>query len=192
MAAYHLKTAAYGCAYCAGRYRTAEEFAELVHAEHPEIEILGDYIGLEKHILVRCGECGNEWSPVASSLKVSGCPQCAKSHGERKIRKLLDENMIAYDTQARLSGCKNKQYLRFDFIVPSRRICIEYQGEQHYRPVQFGGISKERAISAFKGAQKRDKIKREYCALHHIKLIEIPYWEYDRIEDILRLYKVII
>ena len=32
---------------------------------------------------------------------------------------------------------------------------------------------------------KRDNIKQEYCLLHNINLIKIPYWEFDNIEKIL-------
>ena len=32
----------------------------------------------------------------------------------------------------------------------------------------------------------RDNIKREYCKKNHVKLIEIPYWEYDDMESFLR------
>ena len=33
--------------------------------------------------------------------------------------------------------------------------------------------------------QIRDRIKTKYCKKHKIKLIRIPYWDFDRIESIL-------
>jgi hypothetical protein len=33
--------------------------------------------------------------------------------------------------------------------------------------------------------QKIDQIKREYCKNNNIKLLEIPYWDFDKIEEIL-------
>ena len=51
---------------------------------------------------------------------------------------------------------------------------IEYQGEQHYKPVEFfGGREK------LKLQQINDDIKRTYCRVNNIPLIEIPYWEED-------------
>ena len=49
-------------------------------------------------------------------------------------------------------------------------ICIEYNGEQHYKPIdKFGGMD------SFKTQQEHDKIKRNYCLEHNITLLEIPY-----------------
>ena len=62
---------------------------------------------------------------------------------------------------------------------------IEVQGEQHYQPVCFGGISKDEAIHKFKIQQIKDNIKREYCKNKNIQLLEIPYWDYKNIEQIL-------
>jgi hypothetical protein len=59
-------------------------------------------------------------------------------------------------------------------------ICIEYQGEQHYKAVEFFGGKDQ-----FKTQQKLDKIKRDYCKNNNIKLLEIPYWDFNNIEQIL-------
>lgn len=64
-------------------------------------------------------------------------------------------------------------------------IAYEYQGEQHYYLVNFGGCDDETAKENFRVSQIRDNIKREYCKEHRIPLIEIPYWEYDNMEDFL-------
>jgi hypothetical protein len=60
---------------------------------------------------------------------------------------------------------------------------IEYNGEQHYID-KFG---KEKFIQQ----QRNDKMKHEYCNRKNIKLINIPYWEFDNIENILREHKII-
>ena len=58
---------------------------------------------------------------------------------------------------------------------------IEYNGEQHYNVTgYFGGEQK------LKDTQARDMALRQYCKEHKIKLIEIPYWDYDNIETILK------
>ena len=62
----------------------------------------------------------------------------------------------------------------------NEELLIEYDGIQHYEAVEiFGGIP------AFKKRQKRDQIKNQYCKDNNIKLIRIPYWDYDNIETIL-------
>ena len=64
-------------------------------------------------------------------------------------------------------------------------ILIEYDGQQHFKPVSFGN-DEEKAISEFKQRQINDDIKTQYCKSNDIELIRIPYWEYENIEEILK------
>ena len=60
--------------------------------------------------------------------------------------------------------------LPFDFYLPDYNLCIEYDGKQHYEPVNlFGGMD------GFIKRQKNDNIKNQYCLLHDIGLVRIPY-----------------
>lgn len=62
--------------------------------------------------------------------------------------------------------------LPFDFYLPDYNLCIEFNGIQHYRAVEyFGGVKK------FKAQQKNDKIKKKYCDDNNISLIIIRYNE---------------
>ena len=73
----------------------------------------------------------------------------------------------------------------FDFYIPSKKICIELDGEDHYRPINRGKWDEDELMERFKDRQLKDNIKTEYCRTHKIKLIRIPYWEFDNIEYIL-------
>lgn len=57
-----------------------------------------------------------------------------------------------------------------DLYIPSLSTAIEYQGVQHYLPVEFFGG--EEALS-----QRRDldRVKKELCAANSVRLIEWPY-----------------
>lgn len=56
--------------------------------------------------------------------------------------------------------------LLFDFYLPKYRLCIEFDGEQHIRPIKiFGGED------TFYKIKNRDKIKNEYCLNNNIRLI---------------------
>ena len=57
---------------------------------------------------------------------------------------------------------------------------VEYDGEQHFQNREFFG-----GEEAFKKRQHNDQIKNQYCKDNNIKLIRIPYWDFDNIEDIL-------
>ena len=183
---YHLKTCAVGCAYCTGRYKTTEDFKKEMQNINPDIEIIGEYFGSEKSVKCKCKVCGYEWNPIGRSLKYGqGCPACTFSKGEIKIGKILDENKIKYTTQKTFDDCVYKEKLRFDFYLPYYNILIEYDGEQHFRPVDFANKGLEWATKIFEYNQIKDKIKNDYCKDNNIRLIRIPYWEFNNIETIL-------
>lgn len=77
-----------------------------------------------------------------------------------------------------------------DIYIPEHKIGIEYQGKQHYEEVGiFNGIE------GFEETQKRDKIKKEKCALNGVTLIEWAYTdevEEQKLIDILKQYNVLI
>ena len=62
--------------------------------------------------------------------------------------------------------------MSYDFYIHSQSILIEYQGIQHYQPIDYFGGN-----SAFKKQQKHDKMKSDYAKNHHYNLIAIPYTE---------------
>lgn len=58
-----------------------------------------------------------------------------------------------------------------DVFIPSLSVGIEYQGRQHFEPVEiFGGED------SFKATVKRDEKKKRLCEKNGVKLI---YWRYD-------------
>lgn len=60
---------------------------------------------------------------------------------------------------------------RFDIFIPHYKIAIEYQGKQHFQPIErFGGEE------AFLKIQERDKRKAELCRENGVTLI---YFRYD-------------
>lgn len=68
-----------GCPKCAGNLKyTHAEFVEKMKDVNPDIEILGEYVGGKKPVLVRCKKDGYIWSPIGSSLLAgAGCIKCA-------------------------------------------------------------------------------------------------------------------
>lgn len=127
---------------------------------------------------------GHEWqaSPANRNKKNSGCPVCRESKGEKKIKKFLDKHNIDNIPQYKNSKCRNQRVLPFDFAVfiDNNMFMIEYHGGQHYKPIDWFGSEE-----AFENLQIRDKIKFDYCKNNNIPLIIIPYWDFDKIEEIL-------
>ena len=61
---------------------------------------------------------------------------------------------------------------RIDVYVPSINLAIEYQGQQHYEPIEFFGGAK-----SFHQTQERDKRKKSLCKKNGVKLYE---WHYSK------------
>jgi very-short-patch-repair endonuclease len=54
----------------------------------------------------------------------------------------------------------NAKYQSVDVCVPHIGLIIEYDGEQHFNPVRFGGISKEEAEEKLSRQMELDAIKK--------------------------------
>lgn len=143
-----------------------------------------DFTGVIKKIRVLCKKHNYEFSPYAGNhlYRGTGCPKCDLSKGELEIERVLIMLEVDFEIEKKFPGCIYISQLSFDFFVPSRNLCVEYQGEQHYRPMGYFGGEK-----TFSDTCRRDEIKREFCKQNGIDLLDIPYFEFDDIEGILRV-----
>lgn len=129
----------------------------------------------------RC-KCDGKIIEVSSANLVSGhtrsCGCLGSSAGEANIQSLLDKEGINYEKEKRFCDFHydNGQQPRYDFYLPDQNRLIEYDGIQHFEPVEhFGGFEQ------FQKQQITDKIKNEYAKVNNIDLVRIPYWEKDNI-----------
>jgi len=116
--------------------------------------------------------CMCEWGHDLVRGSVTSCG-CTISRGEEKIRKVLNELNINFDTQYSFNDLKSNKGLvvKFDFAILDKKNnllgLIEYQWQQHFDD-SYGWF----------GLQQRtetDKLKKDYCDKHNIKLFEITY-----------------
>lgn len=128
------------------------------------------YIHSKKHILIICPIHGSFFQQPSSHLRGYGCKNCHESIGEKAIRLFLEENKINFIPQKKFKNCKHINELPFDFYLPNKNLCIEYDGEQHFKPIKYWGGQK-----SFDLTKKRDKIKNEYCKKNNIILIRFSY-----------------
>lgn len=182
----------YGCPVCfhnmmADKYRKPKEvFIDEMAIINPDMDIVGDYVNDSTKIDYICKRCGKTHSATPNNLLGgSGCPTCFASKGEKRIERWLENNNIDYLPQKTFDDCQYKSELRFDFYIPKNNVLIEYDGEQHFHPVDWGFHDKCRMEKNFKEIQERDAIKNKYCKDNNIKLLRIPYTEFDNIEKIL-------
>ena len=166
-----------GCPICGkekqvkARTKTPEIFRKELHAISPDIVCLQEYTKALEKINVKCLKCGHKWDTLPINLlRGSKCPNCNKSNGENIIYDWLMDNGIEFIPQKRFENCRDKRTLPFDFYLPKYNTCIEYDGEQHDRPIDwFGGIRK------FEYLKKHDNIKNQYCKDNNINLLRISY-----------------
>lgn len=173
-----------GCQQCKGekigniKRKSEEQYVRELSMIYPHIVLRGEYKGAQIPTAHECLIHNFIWSPTPGNvLGGHGCPKCSESKGEAQITQWLEQHKIVNTPQKRFPDCYSTRSLPFDFYIPELKVCIEYQGEQHYRPVNFGGISDEEAYDNFLKTQYHDEIKRNYCVANDIKLICVPYWE---------------
>ena len=104
-----------------------------------------------------------------------GCSKCNISKGEDKIKNLLNKYNINFEEQKKFQNCKNIKELPFDFYLPNYNICIEFDGEQHFKENHY--FNKKIVMKI----KKRDNIKTNYCIDNKIKLIRLN--SLDNIEN---------
>jgi len=105
------------------------------------------------------------------------------SSGEVRVKETLEQMRVQYifDTSYEVKSSVGLLRWGFQIFYEEKRIgFIEYDGKQHYQPVDFFG-GKE----GFKKSVKRDKIKNKFAKDYNIKIKRIKYNEYNKIEQIL-------
>ena len=106
-----------------------------------------DYKKATLKIEIICKKHGSFYmSPKDHIHQKQGCPVCLESKGELKISSFLEKNNIKYIREKSFDNCINplsNSKLYFDFYIPDRNIVIEYNGEQHYKPIKYFGGEKE-------------------------------------------------
>jgi hypothetical protein len=142
-----------------------------------------DFKSVKDKVRIVCPKHGEFTQEVFSHMIGVGCPKCNSSKGEIKVESFLKKNDIEYISQYKITNdnliCTNNKFW-VDFFLPKNNVIIEYNGMQHYKKMGvFGGKKK------LEKTQDRDLSLRVYCKEHNIKLIEIPYTEYNNIEEIL-------
>lgn len=185
-----------GCPTCATRrIREAEglthkEFIQRLNISNENIDVLDEYQNVSTKLRFRCKTHNYifETSPRTFLYKGGkGCPYCNQSVGEHKMVSILKNKGFAIKQQYTFDDCKYINKLRFDAYDIENNIVYEYQGQQHYYPIDFAGKGKEWANEQFEICVKRDDIKSKYCDSHNIPLIKIPYWEFDNMEDYINI-----
>ena len=110
------------------------------------------------------------------------------SSGERAIAAWLDEHGIEYEKEKKFPGFVGQagKHYRFDFYVPAKNLCIEFDGQQHFKTVNYSGKeSTEKLSEVLWVTQLRDQMKTFYCEKAGIDLLRIDYTQMEKLPEIL-------
>lgn len=177
----HLRYKSHGCPLCIKQNKKSltyslEEKIKMfkdVHGDKYNYDKVVDCKFTEK-IIITCPTHGDFLQSAKVHSDGSGCQKCAmQSSGEKMIQRWLTRMGLSFVVQKKFYGCVNKgteAFLPFDIYVPEYHTCIEYDGHQHFMPVEGWG-----GVQGFEKIKERDKIKNEYCKNNDIELIRIPY-----------------
>lgn len=165
------------CPYCSGKFNNHKTIQEMIESEDG-YKLLTNDCRILKDRLIVCCKFGHKYETTGANFSQGHrCPYCNKSKGEDRIKSLLNKYNIYSIEQYSFDDCKFYNKLLFDFYLPQYNTCIEYDGEFHYKMIM--------GFDEFVNGKIRDTIKNEYCKKNNIKLIRIPYWKFDNIEEIL-------
>lgn len=174
----------HGCKECGNELRsqvqrTEYETIKMGFEKEGHFLITETYINNKQELLVRCPNghtYTTNWNRFQSGLR---CPICNSSKGEETIIKLLKDLQVKFIHDK--SIWKPLNNLRPDFFLPDYNLVIEFDGIQHFEPIEiFGGQE------GFIKRQQKDNEKNIYCENNNIDILRIPYWEFNNITKIIK------
>ena len=164
-----------GCPYCS----TAQnKLIDLTNQKFGHWTVLSKGSIKGCHIMWLCEcDCENHTQREVDgyALKTGKSTSCGCQHfskGEEKIKQLLKNNNLSFETQKIFNTCKTSKnkYAKFDFYINNQYL-IEFDGEQHFKLVSIGWNNPEKLART----KERDAIKNQWCKENNISLIRIPY-----------------
>jgi len=175
------------CPYCSGnkilsgKNDLATLFPDIASEYSEDNELPANKISAQTHKKVKwiCSCCNQEYlaSPHHRTSKdKTECPFCKRqSKGERRVKKVLEKYNIAYKEQEWFDDLRSEsgRPLRYDFTIYQGNVwvgTIEFNGEQHYKPIAIFGGKKQFDIQ-----KQHDFQKETYSLEHNAPMLVIPY-----------------
>ena len=188
----HLKTGR-GCVKCASENRSNKQkfsyeyVKNLIESNGENILVSDKYTNYKTYDLeIKCS-CGKTFVTSLAYFKTgkTKCDDCTCSVGELNIKNYLLSHNIEFEQEKEIYIKNHNMPFRLDFYIARYNLAIEFDGEQHYKPIKFKNIDNKDLYESYEYGIKRDKLKNDYCKIHTIKLWRIPYWHRDNIENIM-------
>lgn len=149
------------------------------------LEIIESAGSKKGHSYVKCKcNCGNIVNVRVAHLKgqfhgkTISCGCASESSGEIKIRQILEKHNINFQSQYRIRDFNISAPFDFALFDDNDKLLglLEFDGEQHFYSIDYFG-----GEESFNLQQERDERKNKWCKENNIRLVRIPYTDYDKI-----------
>lgn len=165
------------CPHCAGMLPLSIEDAQKVAIEKGGKCLSDEYINSRTHLSWKCHQ-NHIWTATLSHIKRgTWCPYCNKHKKEEECRDIFEKELYPHKFPTKKP--KFLEGLELDGYNEELKLAFEYDGEQHYQPVDLWG-----GEESLKKQQERDKKKNILCKENDINLIRISYDIEDKEEFI--------
>jgi very-short-patch-repair endonuclease len=137
-------------------------------------------------VLIKCPNDNHSpywayWTNIISGYTCSLCYlEDSMSRGEHMAASIFKMHNINFEPQKRFDDCRDKYALPFDFYLPDYNLVVEIMGEQHEHPVDYFG-----GEESFKNRVYHDKMKRDYLKTNNINILDIWYYEFNKMEELI-------
>lgn len=165
-----------GCKYCTvGEVFNTEDFINKAKNIHKNKYIYDKTIftGAFNKVIITCPQHGDFLQTPHKHIQGHGCPECAKLF-RKKETELYNILKSVFKESDIIHSYYNPKILgkqEIDIYFPNEKIGIEFQGEQHFIPIDFSGRGVEWATKLFENNQQRDIKKKEVCNNNNITLL---------------------
>lgn len=178
-----------GCPQCAleNRTKTTEEFIEQskeIHGDKYDYSKV-NYVNIHTKVCIICPKHGEFWQIPRNHIKGACCPHCSSEMNVYETR-LFDKLCQDFPQLEWIHSYRNRELLgrlELDIFNPKYKIAVEYQGTQHYHPVDFYGGEKRHKIQL-----EIDKTKKEICSKNEILLLEFSYDKNEKQDNLITDY----
>lgn len=165
-----------GCKYCKkGSVFNNDDFIKIANIIHNDKYNYNQtkYEYATKKVIITCPLHGDFQQTPSKHINGQGCPVCGKLY-RKKERKLYEVLKEVFDKEEIIYSYRNTTILgkqEIDIFFPKYKIGIEFQGEQHFKPIDFAGLGNDFAMSLYKDNQIRDLKKKKICQENNITLL---------------------
>ena len=177
----HLKGA--GCSKC-GDIRVSEAHrhskddfihrSRQVHGNRYSYECTEYKLSGEK-VAIICRDHGKFMqSPNNHISKKAGCPACNASKGELALEEIFNKHEVRHQREYRIPTVNLR--FEYDFYLADKNLLIEFQGIQHFKPIDyFGGVEN------FLYVKRNDLLKKQIAKSCNYNLI---YFDYRQLKQL--------